>query len=1538
MDCQRYEDSEALRPFLSCCWKEDQQPAISPPTRPPSQNLVLTLLTPPPSSSYHCSVPPSSSFSQAPGAVYKPTHGPKTCAGAVFSIICVAFVGILWGYFSYQFFRPDNTWNINGDDVMMNDYDCHPPGSAKQLEQLRTRELAVIDLPSMVMTVHNTLTFYEEKTPSLQRVVVIDATGYNPYYASTDDIVPQVSAVYQSLSVPLNSFDERFSPFSAPNSAATIDANELIAVQSGHLYTAESMKMMYGLNNLLAVENDKFFPHTTHVYARFKREQMEQVKKCQLQVQLANSGVLHALDKLDVLGDRAFHTSDHFPTLTTDGGWTWEKEHFVLNGEADAVGSSYAWLYGLEKDQCLKVMSDAEQCHPWDILHISNHFSTEAYNSFTTSTTFGPNSDKNIKNLLDTKKVKVSDFRSWNLGVTYVNNMVKKSTFLTCGGANVDRFIANFALATPLPLGSSDGSATISSVEYNFGDSFEGLVPPLYVLLTSLWGREVVKVTAFDEAADTITVVRGAANGNNGKRIDHTKRDLTYYYWLEIDKPAGIDPVADPAMTFDDIYRKLYEAPSAWTCAEDDYFMEDGVCDCECGTYDPDCGTSTTPMSSINGCTSGSSCSLDGKCIEDFELFSLLNTDVEPYSAFMAVSVDCTFVTQSGTDQIIGYVGSLADFTSKSGYSVDGSAANAVDSCGSCPGDPLYNNAAQKTDDGEYVCNYAAHGDVKVAEADDINAIVGNKKDTGSVTFRVYAKSTKFPVVEMDMAPTVPVPLTGKQYKVTVGDGDGNREVLDVIKTTAPNSRGVQSITVSKKKGTKRAPKYLRPNNNHVSAGVLLGAVSASSDKIYVVPADPGPDGHLALSFDSRGPYNIKVGDQIVSVSGASTFSENLIYQELRLATSVEKTIGTIANIAKDAAYDATEVYIRAVGFGKQAIKDKLLTGDVSYGLIHNGLDVDIVVITGVDASDWTCPFEFFNDGFKCHCNCGIYDPDCGDPSVLKNEMVCFDPAKDPWDQDDTAGYCDYVQSASDVESDYSYNTNACVNLADGGTAPLSTSPLARDTVDRFVEKITLSKGLRNNVAAGSVFESNTYYDEEYEEVVSDVEVASTFEVSMYRLDQVFDPEKRFMANLNEAVESPQALDVDVSIYIVPDRKTFKEIDLCPKLSTAEKPDFKWDSADLKKWTVKKDRVMTIACDPKKEGTEGNGMAEVNTDTPADACLSPQEYADKFQGQYRKACLDSMPPSYTYSYDVVKPVNKIWDIDWEKAQGGISKMVEFEMELETIYHFSHHGIAENVENDMSAHGRSDGEYDQDGNNLLFFGAPDYRDVPKSGMGRDIRAPANLPYLSSKITIDATAYAAKEVVDCKPKYWPWDQKLAQNIIAKFKQIEVEFEFEKIGGQKGSFLLEPGYKYRLIAEIAIYPTYKKYQYFDIQYITGFKSVVIDNEVFKTKQDEFSKNEARIIYEITIDDSLQQSINAHKSSVDIIMGQFGASIAYLGIGLLLLRMWQKATGQTKKMAEWAAENNTPEKREESEGGFLAKKVAFVAAAVEEEKEEEE
>merc|ERR1719261_2238089 len=75
--------------------------------------------------------------------------------------------------------------------------------------------------------------------------------------------------------------------------------------------------------------------------------------------------------------------------------------------------------------------------------------------------------------------------------------------------------------------------------------------------------------------------------------IDHAKLPPLYWYYN------------DPNWNIPN-----YAMSRAWRCDPADYFTGDGVCHCECGQWDPDCGEYfDVPALNIMNCAEGEYCS-----------------------------------------------------------------------------------------------------------------------------------------------------------------------------------------------------------------------------------------------------------------------------------------------------------------------------------------------------------------------------------------------------------------------------------------------------------------------------------------------------------------------------------------------------------------------------------------------------------------------------------------------------------------------------------------------------------------------------------------------------------------------------------------------------------------------------------------------------------------------------------------------------------------------------------------------------------------
>ena len=74
----------------------------------------------------------------------------------------------------------------------------------------------------------------------------------------------------------------------SPNTGVNVNLRDEVASAVGQAFTAETLKGMYVKPGIgILSDATSFFPHTAHLYIRFRREQLQNVKKCQIQPQVS---------------------------------------------------------------------------------------------------------------------------------------------------------------------------------------------------------------------------------------------------------------------------------------------------------------------------------------------------------------------------------------------------------------------------------------------------------------------------------------------------------------------------------------------------------------------------------------------------------------------------------------------------------------------------------------------------------------------------------------------------------------------------------------------------------------------------------------------------------------------------------------------------------------------------------------------------------------------------------------------------------------------------------------------------------------------------------------------------------------------------------------------------------------------------------------------------------------------------------------------------------------------------------------------------
>ena len=319
---------------------------------------------------------------------------------------------------------------------------------------------------------------------------------------------------------------------------------------------------------------------------------------------------------------------------------------------------------------------------------------------------------------------------------------------------------------------------------------------------------------------------------------------------------------------------------------------------------------------------------------------------------------------------------------------------------------------------------------------------------------------------------------------------------------------------------------------------------------------------------------------------------------------------------------------------------------------------------------------------------------------------------------------------------------------------------------------------------------------------------------------------------------------------------------------------------------------MTVECNPI--------VAAPMTD-----CKSTADYKTMYKGQYRTTCIsDLMPPTYNFKYTVKKPINNIWTIPSASGLSRDDPMWYFEMAHR--YTFAHDDMDDEAENQMAARGKSTGDFleDQSVPPRLYTGAVNYRGTGTQESETKM-IPANNPFLHATAIVNFADIAVAEIEKCQPMYYPgfdhkWYEKVMrfgmenilgqpkldrkkeiQAVLDKLEPLTINWDTSTVGGSNGQILLKPGYRYILTASVGIYPIYRQTQYFGYTYIDGYGTALEGVGISTEKLGYLEKTDAKVIFQISILDNLSQMFIKHNSSVDLLSAQFGAAVAYMGLG---------------------------------------------------------
>eukprot|EP01051_Picozoa_sp_SAG22_P002722 SAG22_NODE_124_length_18884_cov_34.149367_7_plen_697_part_00 len=444
-----------------------------------------------------------------PQVEWDPGMHPKSVLGAICTHLWVLIYLVLLCLLGWRFFDNGNTGAVPGDKVWLY-FSHHCAGTDAELaEKLIKDDRPIMKIPTFMLRIDTKLTQFEADAPSLQKLDLIDDTGYFPHpLTSSPGPVPGVKSVVQSLKVPLNSFDERLSRVAPYRAVPAENIDDSYARAAAHRFTSETLKARYQALGIFEA-GQPGYNHSAHLFACFRPDQLKNLKSCQLQVWLANAAEFlpqAATWARDLPGNRTV------PSLTSDP-YTWRPANWLdlpLHGKAfrhSLSAADYAnlrLLAGAATGGGAAALDPA--VWPWsadfNLLQLHKPGPVVAAAQPAAAAAAG-----------------AAGANSWVFGVSYANNFLHTIDKMTCAGAPLKEagLDAQFAVAptktattlnvlgTPLmgqlPMGKL-GKGYVTAAGVSSGP----LATPFFLLISGMNGKERVKVVGLNDCAPSPAV------------------------------------------------------------------------------------------------------------------------------------------------------------------------------------------------------------------------------------------------------------------------------------------------------------------------------------------------------------------------------------------------------------------------------------------------------------------------------------------------------------------------------------------------------------------------------------------------------------------------------------------------------------------------------------------------------------------------------------------------------------------------------------------------------------------------------------------------------------------------------------------------------------------------------------------------------------------------------------------------------------------------------------------------------------------------
>jgi len=802
-----------------------------------------------------------------------------------------------------------------------------------------------LDVPVMEVHLTSVVQFFEKtRETSLDKVIVTDLLGLSEALVSSDEATPPTLSAVDSVQAPLGSFHESSAVLTSNVLTKTVKTfNDMQGATASHLFD-DTMMYWYLKRNVFQSLAD-FFEHKVALYMRFDRDQLRQLKSCQLQVGLVNEAMFN-LVKDDIKEDRRLFAA--FPFLKSNpfcwrpDNWNPITHRFSPGTDASVTANLVTLQATMRLDELLQFVFATGWTLPQapssaDInLRLRTKLAGEcdAYEDFQASCSACSHLPcQNGGNCTDLPGFKyqcscTEGFFGEDCSETDVFGTQRRLNMMedfTCNSTQAESEYPDGKFWCQCRNGSevlirSNLISVIQSwgIFFNYVTNFNNS----YSEITCADATMTVKTTSSQNAFATSLRTAAAPNASQDELYIQQKDwgsgfGTTPPFYLMLSGLAGIERIliseiqvpssnsTDPFVLhafrgLDSGFRLKFDledpgdppaTPSTkWICHARLY--NDGrQCDCRCGMPDPDC---LYPNLAVKNCGHGEVCSRMGRCTTP-EASAGLSDATQVY-----VSEPCTQLFLPGSTDLAGFMGTEEEYRNASGGG-----------CPTCPHEPgdLYGGAAslsENCDDNgqclqEFMCRYKAEGFIDarlVKHFDEYLEGAGELFDPtrrGFYTLEGGATnaSNAYRLVVVKLGSRSPFPFGNDvaAYKLDInqdcgGTACGNKEIIEVVRAGAPDRSNRQVLMV----------RALAPSGfqkQHFSIGSVISALSESSTDVIVELSKE------KYHFPISGPFQGQL-DAIGIQFQQSSATQTKKIQRLLLETPLELTAGVRTSIVQD--------------------------------------------------------------------------------------------------------------------------------------------------------------------------------------------------------------------------------------------------------------------------------------------------------------------------------------------------------------------------------------------------------------------------------------------------------------------------------------------------------------------------------------------------------------------------------------------------------------------------------------------------------------